>query len=160
MGDNRGSAIDRTRPVILLAGLALLAGCAPAPPSAQSADGQFIVRLRASPRNAGEIGQASFVPQGNATNVVIFASGLAQPVSRPIHLYTYIYEGTCQSHGPKAAFALNDVVVPTYGPGLVGLTLNKTVPVPFATLRAGTYAIALRTQAPDFDEEVFCGDIL
>ncbi len=152
-------ATRRRAHAVLLAALATLAGCASAPEAPRSSDGQFIVRLVASPRNAGEIGQAAFVAQGDATNIVVFVSGLTQPVSRPIHLYTYLYQGSCRSHGSQAAFALNDVITPTYGVGLPGLTLNKSVSIPLAQLRAGGYAIALRTQPPDFDEEVFCGDI-
>ena len=121
----------------------------------------FNVRLIAGPQNAGQIGEASFASQGDATNIVLTLSGVPERVTRPVHLYTYIYEGTCGNLGPKPVYSLNEVVLAaaTTSPGGPGFTLNKLAPVPLQKLRSGGYAIAVRTQAPDLDQEMFCGNI-
>jgi hypothetical protein len=49
----------------------------------------FNVRLTAGPNNAGQVGEASFAAQGNATNIVLTLSGVSSRVTRPVHLYTY-----------------------------------------------------------------------
>jgi hypothetical protein len=140
--------------------IALVAGaiCGCASTGAKDA---FNVRLIAGPQNAGHVGEASFASQGDATNIVLTLSGVPERVTRPVHLYTYIYEGTCGSLGPKPAYSLNEVVLAeaTTSPGGLGFTLNKLAPVPLQKLRSGGYAIAVRTQAPDLDQEMFCGNI-
>jgi len=134
-------------------------GCASAPGAGRS--GEFNVRLTAGPENAGQVGEASFAAQGDATNIVLTLSGVPNQVTRPVRLYTYLYEGTCGNLGPKPAYSLNEVVLAaaTTSPGGLGFTLNKLAPVPLQKLRSGGYAIAVRTQAPDLDQEMFCGNI-
>jgi hypothetical protein len=120
----------------------------------------FDVRLTAGPQNAGQIGEASFAAQGDATNIVLTLSGVPSQVTRPVHLYTYIHAGTCGNLGPKPAYSLNEIVLArTTSPSGAGFTLDKLAPVPLPRLRAGGYAIVVRTQAPDLDQEMFCGNI-
>ena len=139
---------------------AAICGCASAPGAGPGASDKFNVRLTAGPANAGQIGEASFAAQGDATNVVLTLSGVPDQVTRPVRLYTYIYQGTCGNLGPKPAYSLNDVVLAraTSG-GLPGFTLDKLAPVPLQRLRSGGHAITVRTQAPDLDQEMFCGNI-
>ena len=142
----------------MIAVAGVICGCASAPgPGSRDT---FNVRLIAGPQNAGQVGEASFTAEGDATNVVLFLSGVPERVTRPVHLYTYIYEGTCGNLSPKPAFSLNEVVLAratsSSGPGF---TLDKVAPVPLPKLRSGPYAIVVRTQAPDLDQEMFCGNI-
>jgi len=133
-----------------------LYGCAP-PPGARD---EFNIRLTAGPRNAGQIGEASFASQGDATSIVLTLSGVSAQVSQPVHLYTYIHQGTCGNLSPKPAYSLNDVVLARAMSGASsGFTLDKLAPVPLQKLRSGGYAIVVRTQAPDFDAEMFCGNV-
>ena len=135
-------------------------GCASAP-EVRSGSGDILnVRLTAGPQNAGQIGEASFVAQGDATNIVLTLSGVPNRVTRPVHLYTYIHEGTCGNLSPKPAYSLNEVVLARVtSPTGPGFTLDKRAPVALQKLRSGGYAITVRTQAPDPDQEMFCGNI-
>jgi hypothetical protein len=135
-------------------------GCASAPATGPGSSDKFNVRLTAGPHNAGQIGEASFAAQGDATNIVLTLSGVPNQVTRPVNLYTYIYEGTCGNLSPKPVYSLNEVVLARATSGSSpGFTLDKLAPVPLQKLRSGGYAIAVRTQAPDLDQEMFCGNI-
>lgn len=143
---------------IVLAGA--VCGCASAPGAGPGSGDMFNVRLTAGPNNAGQVGEASFAAQGNATNIVLTLSGVSSRVTRPVHLYTYIHEGTCGNLSPKPAYSLNEVILArATSPGGPGFTLDKLAPVPLQKLRSGGYAIVVRTQAPDLDQEMFCGNI-
>ena len=121
---------------------------------------KFTVRLAAGPRNAGQVGEASFAAQRDATNIVLTSSGVPSEVTRPVHLYTYIHQGTCGNLSPKPAYSLNEVILArAASPSGAGFTLDKLAPVPLQKLRSGGYAITVRTQAPDQDQEMFCGNI-
>ena len=141
--------------VIVVAGA--LCGCA-STPGAGSGD-VLNVRLTPGPQNAGQVGQASFTPQGNGTNIVLTLSGVPPRVTRPVNLYTYIHAGTCGNLSAKPAYALNDVVLARATGAGPGFTLDKLAPVPLEKLRTGGYAVVVRTQAPDPDQEMFCGNI-
>jgi hypothetical protein len=133
-----------------------LCGCAAAPGSAD----KFNIRLTAGPTNAGHIVEASFAPQGDATDIVLTLSGVPSQVTRPVQLYTYIHQGECGKLSPKPAYSLNQVVLArATTTGSPGFTLDKLAPVPLQKLRSGGYAIVVRTQAPDLDQEIFCGNI-
>ena len=144
--------------MIVVAGA--ICGCASAPGGGPGSSDKFNVRLIAGPRNAGQVGEASFAAQSDATNIVLTLSGVPSQVTRPVHLYTYIYEGTCGNLSPKPAYSLNEVVLArAASPSGAGFTLNKLAPIPLEKLRSGRYAIAVRTQPPDLDQEMFCGNI-
>jgi hypothetical protein len=151
-------ARGQTLCALAVASLAVaLGGCAG--PDAQRAGGSvYTIPLDAGPSNLGEIGQAAFAPQGNGTSVFITLSGVPDTLLRPVHLYTYVYRGSCGKLEGQPAFALNDVVLARPMAG-GSFTLIKLVPMPLDTLRAGTFALSVRSQAPDLDQELFCGTI-
>jgi hypothetical protein len=139
---------------------AAICGCASAPGAGPGSSDKFNVRLTPGPQNAGHVGEASFAAQGDATNIVLTLSGVPSQVTRPVNLYTYIYAGTCGNLSPKPAYSLNEVVLARATSGnSPGFTLDKLAPVPLQKLRSGGYAIAVRTQPPDLDQEMFCGNI-
>lgn len=124
------------------------------------------VTLQATPRNAGEIGRAFLMADGEGTRVQIEVSGVPpQLASRPVHLYTFIYDGRCDRRGDKPAYALlervlagsprSSAIVPAGGP----FTVSNTAPLPFERMRSGPYAIAVRTAPADGDVEIFCGNV-
>ena len=118
------------------------------------------VVLTATPYNAGRIGRAYLLPKGDRTAVRIEASGVPETVARPIHLYTFIYEGSCAARSEKAAFALTETVLasslanPT-GIGAFGgpLTITNAAPIAFDALRAKPYAIVVKT-SPALKDQV------
>jgi hypothetical protein len=138
-----------------------LAGCAD-----RMGDGVVTVTLAATSRNAGEIGRAFLIPRGEATAVVVEVSGVAPLfASRPVHLYTFLYEGPCNNLPPKPRYALTDrvlaqsarraVTTPAGGP----FTVSNTAPLTIDALRRARYAIVIRTSPADGDVELFCGAI-
>ncbi len=122
--------------------------------------------LTATPYNAGRIGRAYLVPDGDRTVVRIEASGVPDTVTRPIHLYTFIYEGSCAAHADKAAFALTDTVLASSvanpaGIGAFGgpFTITNAAPISFDALRAKPYAIVVKTSPADGDRDLYCGEL-
>jgi hypothetical protein len=145
---------------------AWLSGCASVDPAGRDAGDFATVVLTATPYNAGRIGRAYLVPNGDRTVVRIEASGVPDTVARPIHLYTFIYEGSCIAHAGKPAFALNDTVLASSvanpaGIGAFGgaLTISNTAPISAAALRAKPYAIVVKTAPSDGDHDLYCGDV-
>ena len=147
---------------------ALMAGCASvADDGDRSAPGGAFatVVLTAAPYNAGRIGRAYLVPSGDRTIVRIDSSGVPDTVARPIHLYTFIYEGSCAAPSEKPAFALTDTVLASSvanpaGIGAFGgaVTITNAAPISLDALRAKPYAIVVKTSPADGDRDLYCGD--
>lgn len=125
------------------------------------------IQLDAAPLVAGEIGRAFLMPQGDGTRVQIEVSGVPpQLTSRPVHLYTFIYEGSCGKLGAQPAYSLFDRVLAQSqsGTGVVALggppfTLSNTAPIALQRLRAGNFAVVVKTSPADGDREIFCGNV-
>ncbi|MDH4611736.1 hypothetical protein [Pseudomonas sp. BN102] len=134
-----------------------LSACAS--PAGKVDEQRLDVRMTATERNAGEIAQATLVPRGGETGVTLFVSGVPSSVARPVHLYTYIYPGTCAAPGASPAYELNRTVnTYHYSRGDVW-RLSRTAPVALATLRSSSHSIVLRTSPADGNLDIFCGDI-
>lgn len=123
------------------------------------------ITLKASAPVAGKIGRAYLMPQDEGTRVLVEVSGVPPQIStRPVHLYTFVYEGACGKLADKPAYALVERVlaqspssagmVPLAGP----FTVSNTVPLPMQKLREGDYAIVVKTSPADGNLEIFCGE--
>ena len=77
---------------------------------------------------------------------------------RPVRLYTYIYQGSCDQLAAAPAYDLNEVVAPSRRSG-PPFTMNKSVPLPLTQLRSGGYSVVVRASPVDGDVDLFCGDI-
>ena len=144
----------------LVVALALV-GCAD-----RMQDGVISVPLIATSRNAGETGRAFLVPRGTETGVVVEVSGVSpQITSRPVHLYTFLYDGRCDGLPPKPAHALTDRVLAQSGrtagaaPASGPFTVSNTVAMSLETLRRARYAIVIRTSPAEGNVELFCAII-
>ncbi|WP_233809876.1 hypothetical protein [Paraburkholderia sp. HP33-1] len=117
------------------------------------------IPLTATSQNAGKIAQATLVPVGDATEIVLFVGGVPSNVAQPPHLYTYIYPGMCGDLGPKPVIAMNDQVV--LGDRLPQLSrwMSKRVPIALNELRSGDYALVVRTSPADGFVNIFCGNL-
>jgi hypothetical protein len=131
-----------------------VSGCATRP------DQIVDVPLTATQYNAGHIAQASLTSAGNETDISLIVSGVPSGTVRPVHLYTYIYPGSCQQLGPQPDYSLNQVVIADF------LTTRpppwqmwKRAPVPLSQLRAGAYALVVRAAPMDGNVDLFCGNI-
>ncbi len=127
-------------------------------------NGVVSIPLVATSRNAGEIGRAFLSPLGAETGVTVELSGVPpQVVSRPVHLYTFLYDGRCDALPAKPVQALTERVLaqsvtgtpPVGGP----FTISNTAPLPLDALRRAHYAIVVRTSPADGDVAIFCGNI-
>ena len=144
--------------------LALLAGCAGEP--ARSGSRLVQIPLNATTINAGQTGRANLVAVGDRTEVALWVSGVPPLLaSRPVHLYAYLFPGTCANPGAEPAYALTEKVLasspystaiaPAGGP----FTLTNTAPVPLEALARGPYALRVFTAPADGRREIFCGDV-
>jgi hypothetical protein len=117
------------------------------------------IRLNATEQNTGQIAQASLAAQGEATSLSFVIGGVPQSVVRPVRLYTFVYPGRCGHLGPSPAYAMNQTLVTQPIARRRGWTLAKSVPVALDELRAGGYALVVRTTPADGSVDIFCGDI-
>lgn len=148
-----------------LLGVALACGPAVATDSG-SRDRFASVVLTASRINAGATGRATLVPLGERTQVTVVVSGVPPMLStRPVHLYTFLYRGTCASAAPEPAYALNDRVL-AQSPSSTAIaaaagpfTITNVAPVALDALQGGRYAIRIMTSPADGNREIFCGDV-
>ena len=141
----------------LMVALAATQGCAMSPEKGQQ-DSLVYIDLKPSRVNAGEIGRATLVEQGDKTGIVFFISGASSWASLPLHLYTFIYPGNCAALGTKPAYEMNQIVRTDSWGG--GWQLSKRVPVSLETLRGGDYSIVMRTSPADGRRDIFCGEII
>ena len=150
------------RPVSCALAVAIaLAGCA-----GRIGDGVVTVPLVATSRNAGEIGRAFLIPRGGQTDVVVEVSGVPpQVTTRPVHLYTFLYDGRCDRLPAKPVHALTARVLAqsrrTAGAAAAGgpFTISNTAPLSLEALRRLRHAIVIRTSPADGDVVLFCGNI-
>ncbi|MFY9327750.1 MAG: hypothetical protein WAO76_06995 [Georgfuchsia sp.] len=128
------------------------------------------IPLVATKYNAGKVGKATLVPQGDKTEVVLTLSGVPNYTTRPIHFYTYVYDGTCSNRSAKPRYVLNDRVLADslnpesgFGRGPIGafigpVQLSHIISVDFQTFRSTRYALSVRSSPADGNAEIFCGD--
>ena len=151
-------------PTISAVACALLFACATTTDGGR--DDSRSVTLGAARINAGETGRAMLIPLGERTQVTIVVSGVPRDVvSRPVHLYTFIYTGSCGNLPAQPSYALNErVLADSPASSAVGtaggpLTIANVAPVPIGALYGGGYAIRVMTSPVDGNREIFCGDI-
>lgn len=146
---------------LALGAVALLAGCAGVE------RGPLVeVPLRATTINAGQVGRATLVAVGERTEVAVWVSGVPPLLSsRPVHLYTFLYPGSCASPGAAPAYSLtanvlaqspsSTAIAPAGGP----FTITNLVNAPFATIARGPLALRVFTSPADGNREIFCGNV-
>jgi hypothetical protein len=124
------------------------------------------VVLSATTINAGQTGNASLVAVGDRTEVAVLVSGVPPGLSsRPVHLYTFLYPGTCANPGAAPAYSLtrnvlaqapgSPAIAPVGGP----FTITNEVAAPLSTIARGPFALRIYTSPADGNREIFCGDI-
>ena len=146
--------------VAALLASSLLSGCAASPDIRR--DDSVNIALSAARINAGEVGRAILVPLADRTQVTIIVSGVpVELASRPVHLYTFIYTGTCGSLAESPAYALNERVLTQSTTSTVGgvLTITNVAPVAIQALQREPHAIRVMTSPADGNREIYCGDI-
>jgi len=122
-----------------------------------------VVTLEPATRNTGQIGRAFLLPEGARTRIQIEVSGVPPLLSsRPVHLYTYVYAGSCDRRSAEPVFALLDRVLaqPLSGASVRGpFTVSNDAPLPLDRLRAKPFAIVVRTSPADGSVDLYCGNV-
>jgi hypothetical protein len=123
---------------------------------AYSSSNSVNIPLVATASNVGRVGQATLVPWGNKTEIIVYVSEVPSVVSSPVHLDAYVYPGSCGNLGAKPAYALNERrTMDNFRP----MQMWKRVSVPLDVLRSNDYAIVLRTSGEDGFFDTFCGNL-
>jgi hypothetical protein len=139
----------------LVTSVGLTSVCAATLASAAASE-PVTIHLTTARQDAGKFAQATLVPQGDATEIVLFVSGVPSNAALPPRLYTYVYPGTCGSLGAKPVVAMNQLTV--LGDN-VPYQMTKLAPIALHELRTGDYALVVRTSPTDGYVGVFCGNL-
>lgn len=142
----------------------LLAACAG---GGETPSREFVtVPLKPGPDLPAQTGRAFLMPQDGGTRVLIEVTGVPPMiVSRPVHLYTFIHRGRCGALVSPPAYPLLGTVLagssasPAMAPANGPFTVSNIAPLPLPDLRAGGYAIVVRSAPSDGNRELFCGDV-
>ncbi len=151
--------------VLAAAAVALLASCAGSGDTPSSRE-FFTMALKPTPIAPAQSGRAFLTTQDSGTRVLVEVTGVPQMiVSRPVHLHTFIHRGRCGALASTPVYSLLDTVLagspastalaPANGP----FTVSNVAPLSLAQLRAGGYAIVVRSSPADGDREIFCGEV-
>jgi len=104
---------------------------------------------------ASRIGYAEvFRPEG--TDVVVQVPPV-NGLTRPMHLYTYVHQGSCASLGPRMIEATRRVLGYHETTGL--WSVRNTIPLSVDTVRASPHALTVWSGPPDGDQMLYCGDL-
>ena len=140
-----------TQTAALLAA-AIIVGCT------NSSSQTVTVPLNATPRNGGQIANATLAVQGNETAFSFVVSGVPSGTLRPLNLYTSINKGSCERPG-SVAYAMNDRINTNRISATRGWTYSRSAPVALSELLSGGYYLVVRTTPADGNVDIFCGDI-
>ena len=145
-----------------LTSVAAVVACASTQPVQQA---PLVVPLAATQYNAGSVGHATLLPDAAGTRIELFFTAAGPYPTLPVHVYTYLYEGTCEALPPVPAFSLNrDVLVRNERGDIArgrrgAFNLSHSVPLPLSELAGGRYALALRSAPADGGAMLYCGDL-
>jgi hypothetical protein len=130
--------------VLMLATVALLAGCGSDNGSSGSSD-EATVDLAAQ-NGSGESGTATLTADGSKTRVVVDLDNPPMGTPQPAH----IHKGSCEDLDPNPAYGLQNVV---------GGKSTTEVDKPLKDLEKGSYAINVHKSGAEIKTYVACGDI-
>jgi hypothetical protein len=142
----------------VLAAVVSLAGCAATPATRPSDPAVQHILLEATPLNAGRVGDIYLLRREHGTDIVLKVSGVTGWVTRPVHLYVQLHEGTCASPSPQPLLALTDRVLTRRDPDGF-LTLRHMLPIALDTLGGSDLAIVVRSSPADANMPLFCGNL-
>ncbi|HSV57992.1 MAG TPA: hypothetical protein VLJ19_03770 [Variovorax sp.] len=135
------------------------------PAEAAHAAAPIVFKLTATSYAAGDVGQATLIPENGSTRIVLNFSGVPRNTTLPVHVYTYLYEGRCGALSAKPAYSLNERVLVSTSSGRTGygargpFRLLHSVPVGIDELLNGRFALGLRTAPADGDHLIYCGEL-
>jgi hypothetical protein len=130
--------------LLMLAAVALLAGCGSDDGSSGSSD-ETTVDLAAQ-NGSGESGTATLTADGGKTKVIVDLDNPPMGTPQPAH----IHKGSCKDLDPNPAYGLQNVV---------GGKSTTEVDEPLEDLEKGSYAINVHKSGAEIKTYVACGDI-
>jgi hypothetical protein len=114
------------------------------------------VDMRAIAPHASRLGHADLVFHAEGTSVVVWVAPISG-LTLPMHLYTYVHQGSCTSLGPRATEAPRRVLGYRDPSGL--WTVRNTMSVSADTLRTSPHALTVWSGPPDGNQMLYCGDV-
>ncbi|SEI62081.1 hypothetical protein SAMN05192539_100337 [Paraburkholderia diazotrophica] len=117
------------------------------------------IPLRASAQNAGQTGSVALASQGSETSLLFIISGVTRTTTRPLRVYTFIYEGSCASHAEKPAYSMNQTLRPVNDTPAGPWRFSRSAPIAYDRLVGGNYAFVVRAGPWDGGMDLFCGEI-
>ncbi|RZL95907.1 MAG: hypothetical protein EOP82_01835 [Variovorax sp.] len=119
-----------------------------------------VIPLQATRINAGRVGRATLLPLDGKTSIVLDFTGVPGDTTRPVHVYTYVYEASCDALTTRPAYAFNERVLAAKPAGGLGpFQIAHTASVPMSDLLSGRFSIALRSAPQDGDRVIYCGEL-
>jgi hypothetical protein len=119
--------------------------------------------LHPSPAVANGTGQVTLAESKDATYVSVTVSRVPQGMTRPVHLYTYLYGGSCERLSPQPERALTKRVLastPGIRPVIRGpYSVGNRIDTPLGELRSAPRAILVRSGPADGGMDLYCGNI-
>jgi hypothetical protein len=141
----------------------VIGGCAGTGSTAtrSAAADAVVIPLQATRINAGRVGRATLLPlEDGKTSILLDFTGVPGDTTRPVHVYTYVYEASCGALTTQPAYAFNERVLASKPAGGLGpYQIAHTAPVPISDLLSGRFSIALRSAPQDGDRVIYCGEL-
>jgi hypothetical protein len=107
--------------------------------------------------------RAMLAERGGVTDVSVEVTRVPSGITLPVHLYTYLYRGSCDSLSPQPERRLTRRVLadtPGIEPLQVGpYTVGNTLDMPLAQLRSAPRAILVRSGPADGNLPLYCGNL-
>jgi hypothetical protein len=135
---------------------AMLFGCASSTPDPRSATVSVV--LPGVGTNAGKLARADLIERSGHTDIVSEVYGVPAWVTLPVHIYTYIYQGSCARLG-LVAYSATDRVLTFANTAPSVLTVRSSIPANLRQLRSQPFALVLRSSPADADQLLFCAEL-
>jgi hypothetical protein len=135
---------------------AMLLGCASPTPTPQAATVHLV--LPGVGTNVGRLATADLIERSGHTDVVSEVYGVPAWVTLPVHIYTYVYQGSCARLGP-VAYSATDRVLTFANTARSVFTVRNSIPANLQQLRSQPFALVLKSSPADADALLFCGEL-
>ena len=124
------------------------------------------IPLVATAHSTGKIGTAVLSPIGDKTYITLTVSGVPENTTRPVHLNSVLFEGSCEKGKSGVSYDMNDrilaesvvdsrLIAAFRGP----VRISHKVAIPLEKIRATPFAISVSQTPVDGNRELFCGNI-
>jgi hypothetical protein len=112
--------------------------------------------LKPQRHNGGAIARAILTPQAQGSGLNVFVSEAPLGATAPLHLYAFIYDGSCGQPGAQPLHEMNREVT-AEREAVQGWRFRRQVPAPLEALHGKL--LLIRSSPADGNQSLFCGVI-